>query len=70
MNSLPLISHHLFVAAIKEDNESPPKYAPGKTVLDLPETTRPDAAEHHRVQPSQTDPVTGAIPARAGAVGF
>jgi hypothetical protein len=37
MNSLPLISHHLFVAAIKEDNESPPKYAPGKTVLDLPE---------------------------------
>jgi hypothetical protein len=41
MSSLPSISHHLFVAAIQEENGSSPKRDASKLLIDLPEPSDP-----------------------------
>ena len=66
MNSLPFISHHLFVAAIQEEPGLPPKHAPSKIVIDLPEPARPGPGQPDHGEPPRPGPTSGASPARAG----
>jgi len=70
MSSLPLISHHLFVAAIQEEQGLPPKHAPSKIVIELPEPTHPGHGQPGHGEPPEPGPVSGASPARAGLCEF
>jgi hypothetical protein len=70
MSSLPLISHHLFVAAIQEEQGLPPKHAPNKIVIELPEATHSRPGQPDHGEPPGPGPASGASPARAGICEF
>jgi hypothetical protein len=66
MNPLPPISHHLFVAAIRDADVSPPKLPRTQTFIELPATTasagdefpvgeQPSPGASSRVLPARAD---------------
>jgi hypothetical protein len=70
MSSLPLISHRLFVAAIKEENGLPPKQPPGQTLLELPETMTLVSGRSIQGETPPPGAAPGVLPARAGTFGY
>jgi hypothetical protein len=70
MSSLPLISHRLFVAAIKEEHGLPPEHPRSKALIDLPETTTLVSDRSIRGEPPPPGAAAGVLPARTGTFGY
>ena len=66
MNTIPLISHRLFVAAIKDANGLPSEGAPTEAILSLLQP--PDSSTFEAVDypPRASGVATGRAPATAG----
>lgn len=70
MSSLPLISHRLFVAAIKEEDGLPPKRPESRAVMDLPETAILVADRSIQSEPPPPGAASGVLSAPAGICGY